>query len=384
MNQKKTYSIIIAAGGTGGHIFPALAIAKYFKANGHRVIILGTGNELERKIFGQNDIEVKYLKARKIERKGLMTFIDLSNYQNFYKTILRHDAEVINFLKGFEPDLVLGMGGYPSFSICGAVDRSDKTVVVIHEQNAKAGLANRMLSFWKALGVIEGLPGGFGRITKFFVDDCVFLGNPVRQEIIDKRKPPRKFPDSSKRPRILIVGGSQGARSINNTVPKAMHLLSQKIDFEIRHDTGKADYKEIKKIYEELNINATVSEFMNDISEAYGWADLVIARAGALTVSELSAVGLPSILIPYPHATDNHQFYNAKFLVDKKAAEMIFDKDLDPDKLAFTVESFFSEKDKLIKASIAAYDETFVQATEKVAEFCFQIIEKEPPVLPSE
>jgi UDP-N-acetylglucosamine--N-acetylmuramyl-(pentapeptide) pyrophosphoryl-undecaprenol N-acetylglucosamine transferase len=163
-----------------------------------------------------------------------------------------------------------------------------------------------------------------------------------------------------------------------------MHLLSQKIDFEIRHDTGKADYKEIKKIYEELNINATVSEFMNDISEAYGWADLVIARAGALTVSELSAVGLPSILIPYPHATDNHQFYNAKFLVDKKAAEMIFDKDLDPDKLAFTVESFFSEKDKLIKASIAAYDETFVQATEKVAEFCFQIIEKEPPVLPSE
>jgi UDP-N-acetylglucosamine--N-acetylmuramyl-(pentapeptide) pyrophosphoryl-undecaprenol N-acetylglucosamine transferase len=384
MNQKKTYSIIIAAGGTGGHIFPALAIAKYFKANRHRVIILGTGNELERKIFGQNNIEVKYFKARKIERKGLMTFIDLSNYQNFYKTIFRHDAEVINFLKGFKPDLVLGMGGYPSFSICSTVDRSDKTVVVIHEQNAKAGLANRMLSFWKALGVIEGLPGGFGRITKFFVDDCVFLGNPVRQEIIDKRKPPRKFPDSSKRPRILIVGGSQGARSINNTVPKAMHLLSQKIDFEIRHDTGKADYKEIKKIYEELNINATVSEFMNDISEAYGWADLVIARAGALTVSELSAVGLPSILIPYPHATDNHQFYNAKFLVDKKAAEMIFDKDLDPDKLAFTVESFFSEKDKLIKASIAAYDETFVQATEKVAEFCFQIIEKEPPVLPSE
>ena len=384
MNQKKTYSIIIAAGGTGGHIFPALAIGKYFKANGHRVIIAGTGNDLERKIFGQNDIEVKYFKARRIERKGLMTFFDPINYQNFYKTIFKHDAEVINFLKDFEPDLVIGMGGYPSLSICSAVDRSDKTVVVIHEQNAKAGLVNRMLSYWKALGVIEGLPNGFGRITKFFVDDCVFLGNPVRQEIVDTRKLPREFPDNSKKPRILIIGGSQGARSINNTVPKAMHLLSQKIDLEIRHDTGKADYKEIKKIYEELNINATVSEFINDISQAYGWSDLVIARAGALTVSELSAVGLPSILIPYPHATDNHQFYNAKFLVDKQAAEMILDQDLDPDKLAIKVESFLLEKDKLKNASIAAYDKTFVLATEKISDYCIRIIEKGPIVLSSE
>ena len=334
MNQNTTYSMIIAAGGTGGHIFPALAIAKHFKANGHRVIIVGTGNNLERKIFGQNDIEVKYFKARKIKRRGLMTFFDPMNYQNIYSTFFKPDAELVKFLKDFEPDLVLGMGGYPSFSICSAFNRSDKTVVVIHEQNSKAGLANRYLTLSVAYAVIEGLPGGIGRIIKFFVDDCIFLGNPVRQEIIDTRTLPREFPDNSKKPRILIVGGSQGAHSINNAVPKAMHLLSEKIDLEIRHDTGKADYEEVKKIYEELNINATVSEFINDISEAYGWADLVIARAGALTVSELSAVGLPSILIPYPQATDNHQFYNAKFLVDKKAAEMILDQDLDPDKLA--------------------------------------------------
>ena len=368
--------MIIAAGGTGGHIFPALAIAKHFKANGHRVIIAGTGNDLERKIFGQNDIEVKYFKARKIERKGLMTFFDPINYQNFYKTFFKPDAELVKFLKDFEPDLVLGMGGYPSFSICSAFNRSDKTVVVIHEQNSKAGLANRYLTLSVAYAVIEGLPGGIGRIIKFFVDDCIFLGNPVRQEIIDTRTLPREFPDNSKKPRILIVGGSQGAHSINNAVPKAMHLLSEKIDLEIRHDTGKADYEEVKKIYEELNINATVSEFINDISEAYGWSDLVIARAGALTVSELSAVGLPSILIPYPHATDNHQFYNAKFLVDKKAAEMILDQDLDPDKLAVTVESFLLEKDKLKNASIAAHDETFALATEKISDYCINIMKK--------
>ena len=376
MNQNTTYSMIIAAGGTGGHIFPALAIAKHFKANGHRVIIVGTGNNLERKIFGQNDIEVKYFKARKIKRRGLMTFFDPMNYQNIYSTFFKPDAELVKFLKDFEPDLVLGMGGYPSFSICSAFNRADKTVVVIHEQNSKAGLANRYLTLSVAHAVIEGLPGGIGRIIKFFVDDCIFLGNPVRQEIIDTRTLPREFPDNSKKPRILIVGGSQGAHSINNAVPKAMHLLSEKIDLEIRHDTGKADYEEVKKIYEELNINATVSEFINDISEAYGWADLVIARAGALTVSELSAVGLPSILIPYPQATDNHQFYNAKFLVDKKAAEMILDQDLDPDKLAVTVESFLLEKDKLKNASIAAHDETFALATEKISDYCINIMKK--------
>ena len=376
MNQNTTYSMIIAAGGTGGHIFPALAIAKHFKANGHRVIIVGTGNNLERKIFGQNDIEVKYFKARKIKRRGLMTFFDPMNYQNIYSTFFKPDAELVKFLKDFEPDLVLGMGGYPSFSICSAFNRSDKTVVVIHEQNSKAGLANRYLTLSVAYAVIEGLPGGIGRIIKFFVDDCIFLGNPVRQEIIDTRTLPREFPDNSKKPRILIVGGSQGAHSINNAVPKAMHLLSEKIDLEIRHDTGKADYEEVKKIYEELNINATVSEFINDISEAYGWADLVIARAGALTVSELSAVGLPSILIPYPQATDNHQFYNAKFLVDKKAAEMILDQDLDPDKLAVTVESFLLEKDKLKNASIAAHDEIFALATEKISDYCINIMKK--------
>ena len=376
MNQNTTYSMIIAAGGTGGHIFPALAIAKHFKANGHRVIIVGTGNNLERKIFGQNDIEVKYFKARKIKRRGLMTFFDPMNYQNIYSTFFKPDAELVKFLKDFEPDLVLGMGGYPSFSICSAFNRSDKTVVVIHEQNSKAGLANRYLTLSVAYAVIEGLPGGIGRIIKFFVDDCIFLGNPVRQEIIDTRTLPREFPDNSRKPRILIVGGSQGAHSINNAVPKAMHLLSEKIDLEIRHDTGKADYEEVKKIYEELNINATVSEFINDISEAYEWADLVIARAGALTVSELSAVGLPSILIPYPQATDNHQFYNAKFLVDKKAAEMILDQDLDPDKLAVTVESFLLEKDKLKNASIAAHDETFALATEKISDYCINIMKK--------
>ncbi len=164
MVKQTSYSIIIAAGGTGGHIFPALAIANHFKAKGHKVVIAGTGNELERKIFSQSDIEVEYFEARKIKRNGLMTFLD----PKIYQTIFRPDAKLIKFLKGFEPDLVLGMGGYPSLSICNAVDKSKRTVVVIHEQNAKAGLANRYLAWTAACAVIEGLPGSIGGITKFF------------------------------------------------------------------------------------------------------------------------------------------------------------------------------------------------------------------------
>jgi len=374
--KQKSYSIIIAAGGTGGHIFPALAIANHFKANGHKVVIAGTGNELERKIFSQSDIAVEYFKARKIERKGLLTFFDPVNYQNIYQTISKPDAELIKFLKGFEPDLVLGMGGYPSLSICNAVDKSKRTVVVIHEQNAKVGLANRYLAWTAACAVIEGLPGSIGGVTKFFAGDCQYLGNPVRQEIIDKRQPPREFPDISKKPRIFILGGSQGARSINFAVPKAMHLLSKDTPVEITHDTGEADYEKVKEIYKDLNIKAKVSKFIDDISQVYKWADIVIGRAGAMTISELSALGLPSILIPYPQATNNHQFYNAKFLVDKNAAEMILDKDLEPEKLTQITKSFFLEKDKLKKASMAAYDKTFVEATEKISDYCMGITEK--------
>ena len=374
MVKQKSYSIIIAAGGTGGHIFPALAMANHFKKNGHKVVIAGTGNDLERKIFSQSGIEVEYFKAQKTKRNGLMTFLD----PKIYQTLFKPDSKLIKFLKGFKPDLVLGMGGYPSISTCTAVDGSDRTVVVIHEQNAKAGLANRYLAWTAAYAVIEGLPGAISGITKFFTGDCQFLGNPVRQEIIDKRQPPRGFPDSTKTPRILILGGSQGARSINFSIPEMVSLLSKEIPLEIRHQTGNLDYSDIKKKYQELNISAYVTEFFDDIEEAFHWADLVIARAGALTISELSALGLPSILIPYPQATDNHQFYNAKFLVDKNAAEMILDEDLEPEKLSQIVKSFFIEKDKLKKASRAAYDETFVEATEKISDYCISIIEKGP------
>ena len=380
MVKQKSYSIIIAAGGTGGHIFPALAMANHFKADGHKVVIAGTGNELERKIFSQSNIEVEYFEARKIKRKGFMTVFD----PNIYQTISRPDAKLIKFLKGFEPDLVLGMGGYPSISTCSAVNGSDRTVVVIHEQNAKAGRANRYLAWTAAYAVIEGLPGAVGGITKFFTGDCQYLGNPVRQEIIDKRQPPREFPDKSKKPRIFILGGSQGARSINFAVPKAMHLLSKDTPVEITHDTGEADYEKVKEMYKDFNIKAKVSKFIDDISQVYKWADVVIGRAGAMTISELSALGLPSILIPYPQATDNHQFYNAKFLVDKNAAEMILDKDLEPEKLAQITKSFFLEKGKLKKASMAAYDETFVEATEKISDYCMGITEKGPIRLPSE
>ena len=377
MIKQKSYSIIIAAGGTGGHIFPALAIALDLKAKGHRILIAGTGNELEKKIFSQYDIEVKYFKARILQRKGLKTFFIWSNYKTIFYTFFSNKKER-EFIEGFGAALVVGMGGYPSLSLGNASVQAG-ALLIVHEQNAKAGVANRLLAFRNCTAIIEGLPGGFAKFITYINGNKVYLGNPIRPEIIKQRKPSREFPDNSKTARILIVGGSQGARSINHVAPKAMDLLSEKIKVEIRHDVGKVDYPLVKKMYKELNINANVSKFIDDIAEAYGWADLVIARAGALTISELSAVGLPSILIPYSHATDNHQFYNAKFLEDKKATEIILDKDLEPEKLADISKSFFSEKDKLKNASIAAFDETFIHATEKISKFCIDTIEKKTP-----
>jgi len=331
--KQKSYSIIIAAGGTGGHIFPALAIALDLKAKGHRILIAGTGNELEKKIFSQYDIEVKYFKARILQRKGLKTFFIWSNYKTIFYTFFSNKKER-EFIEGFGAALVVGMGGYPSLSLGNASVQAG-ALLIVHEQNAKAGVANRLLAFRNCTAIIEGLPGGFAKFITYINGNKVYLGNPIRPEIIKQRKPSREFPDNSKTARILIVGGSQGARSINHVAPKAMDLLSKKIKVEIRHDAGKVDYP--------------------------------------------PAVGLPSILIPYSHATDNHQFYNAKFLEDKKATEIILDKDLEPEKLADISKSFFSEKDKLKNASIAAFDETFIHATEKISKFCIDTIEKKPP-----
>ena len=253
--------------------------------------------------------------------------------------------------------------------------------LAIHEQNAKSGRANRYIAMFLARGVIEGLPGAFDWKTKLFrlsSDDHVFMGNPIRDEIINIYKEVRPFSEFSKNPRILVFGGSQGARKINQTIPKMLEKVDKEMNIEIIHQTGESDYQDVLASYEQRGLSANVMPFINDMAGAYEWADLVIGRSGAMTVSELSAIGMPSILIPYPHAMDNHQWFNAKFIADKSGAELILDKDLEPEMLAICIEKIFSDKDILVKMSKATFDQKFVDATKNITQFCYKMIQQPP------
>ena len=368
MTKEKKYKIVIAAGGTGGHIFPAIALAKKFRVDGHKVILAGTGNELEKKIFSEHDFETEYFESR---LKGSSTI------KKFFLS-LRKNKEIKSYLEKNNPDLILGMGGYASSEFCLAAQK--KTCVIIHEQNSIAGRTNRFLIINRsANAAIEGLPDSFTSFIKFLMsypDDLVYLGNPVRDEILNIQKTLRPFPDKLKKPRIFIMGGSQGARSINMAAPEAINLLSQDLPMEVIHDTGENDFDVVNEKYIDFGIDAEDTSFNTNIEKAYEWADLLIGRAGAMTVSETSAIGLPSILIPFPYALDNHQLFNAQFLEKKGGALIIKDKDLNPKVLAAKIQSIFKEQGKLEGMSDAAFDKKFVDATVNIVKFCYKTIEK--------
>ena len=368
MTKEKKYKIVIAAGGTGGHIFPAIALAKKFRVDGHKVILAGTGNELEKKIFSEHDFETEYFESR---HKGSSTI------KKFFLS-LRKNKEITSYLEKNNPDLILGMGGYASSEFCLAAQK--KNCVIIHEQNSIAGRTNRFLVINRsANAAIEGLPDSFTSFIKFLMsypDDLVYLGNPVRDEILNIQKTLRPFPDKLKKPRIFIMGGSQGARSINMAVPEAINLLSQDLPMEVIHNAGEDDFDVVNEKYIDFGIDAEVTSFNTNIEKAYEWADLLIGRAGAMTVSETSAIGLPSILIPFPYALDNHQLFNAQFLEKKGGALIIKDKDLNPKVLAAKIHSIFKEQGKLEGMSDAAFDKKFVDATANIVNFCYKTIEK--------
>ena len=384
MAEEKKYTILIGAGGTGGHVFPAIALAKKFKFDGHKALIIATGNNLEKKIFEDHDIETTFFESK---LKDKSSFSKLLYAIRLSFSPIAYDKRIAKFVKEISPQLILGMGGYASFDLLQAgnlimtEEDINKPYIAIHEQNAKAGRANRASAVSLARGIIEGLPGAFDWKTTFFqlsTDDHVFLGNPVRNEILNINRKVRSFKEYSKSPRILVLGGSQGARSINYAMPEAIKRLSSEMNIEVVHQTGEPDHEEICQMYKENELSPEIFPFIKDMAQAYDWADLVIGRSGAMTVSELSATGMPSILIPYPHATDNHQWFNAQFIAKKGGAEVILDKDLKLEILVKTIKKIFSHERVLSDMAEATYDETFVNATQNIAQFCYKMIEQPP------
>jgi len=342
--------IVIMAGGTGGHIFPALAVALHLREQGWQVSWIGTEKGLEHRIVPENNIELDLLTVNGLRGKGLLAKIKAP------AMLLLAAFQAMKILRQRQADVVLGMGGFVA-GPGGLMAKLLGIPLVIHEQNRIVGTTNRYLAKFANV-VLEAFPQSFPAKTQA---SCT--GNPLRKQFNDLESPV-----SHKPLRLLVVGGSLGAQILNEVVPKA---VAQCDNIEVKHQTGKALFNEVTKSYQDLSIKAEVMVFIEDMISAYLWADLVVCRAGAMTISELAAMGLPAVLIPYLYAIDDHQTANAHYLVEANAAVMIAQQDLTVEKLLESIQ--FIEKNQA-QMRIAAKSCACLEATERVADFCIQAV----------
>jgi UDP-N-acetylglucosamine--N-acetylmuramyl-(pentapeptide) pyrophosphoryl-undecaprenol N-acetylglucosamine transferase len=348
--------IVIMAGGTGGHVFPALAVAELLMEKGWQVSWLGTQKGLESRVVPEHGIEIDWLSVAGVRGKGLTAKITA------IFMLLKAGAQAMKILRKRKPDVVLGMGGFVA-GPGGLMAKLLGLPLIIHEQNRIPGTTNRLLARL-ANQVLEAFPGSFkGKIK------AKYTGNPLRKQFLTALKNGRQL--SEKDVRILIFGGSQGAQILNETVPEAIAelqgsgLATQAV--QIRHQTGAAMLSQVESRYRALGIKAETNAFIDDMVAAYQWADLVICRAGAMTVSEVAAMGVPAIFIPLPNAIDDHQTANAHYLTDAGAGLLLMQKDLNPVTLA---EHITKALKQLAVMSVAAQHCARLDATEVVAGYC--------------
>lgn len=322
---------LIMAGGTGGHVFPALAVAKALIAQGHRVEWLGTAKGLEAKVVPAQGITLHCLNIAGVRGRGVRNLL-LAPW-----TILKAIFTVRSLLKQFKPTAVIGLGGYVA-GPGGVAAYLSKIPLVIHEQNAVAGTTNRLLAriATRCLSAYPNvLPGTY----------CV--GNPLRESLYNLATPQNRIAREGVKLRLLILGGSLGAQALNQMVPKALSLIPHENRPSVRHQTGVAHQQSCELAYRELQVDATVEPFIDDMAQALAWADLVICRAGALTVAELCAVGVAAILVPYPFAIDDHQSANARWLVERAGAVLAPQSSLSAERLSRLINELLSDRQRL-------------------------------------
>lgn len=349
-------TLLVMAGGTGGHIFPALAVADVLRQQGWRIVWLGNPNGMEAKLVPSRGYECAWVEFGALRGKGLMRKLMLP------VSLLRACLVARQVIRDVRPDVVLGMGGYITFP-GGVMARLAGVPLVVHEQNAVAGLANKVLSriATRALtGFPETLP------------DSEWVGNPVRAEIASLPAPEQRYaerPDSEPL-HVLVVGGSLGAQALNEIVPQAVGLSVGPERPRVRHQTGPRDQASVKAVYARVGIEADVQPFIDDMAAALAWADLVICRAGALTVAELAAAGVASVLIPFPHAVDDHQRVNAEFLVNGRAGHCVVQKALTVESLAGLLQQ---SRGGLRDQAVAARALARADAAQRVADICKEL-----------
>lgn len=361
---------LIMAGGTGGHVFPALATARSLQARDVDIHWMGTQRGIESTVVPNADIPLHTIDIQGVRGKGKLGLL-LAPFRLF-KAI----TQALTIVRKIQPDVVLGMGGFASGP--GAVAAKLLGIpLVIHEQNAVAGTTNK-ISSKLATRVLEAFSGAFKGKAK-----TEETGNPVRGDILKLDSPEQRYAlraQTNSPINLLVIGGSLGAKAINEMIPEALALLGDNERPNVWHQTGKAHLEMTQGIYQALGLTDTNTEsaprvvpFIEKMDEAYAWADMVVCRSGALTVSELAIAGVPALLVPFPFAIDDHQTANAGYLEKAGAGWLIQQKDLTPEKIASLIKEN-SDRDVLLQKAIKARTVAKPEASERVAQVCLEVM----------
>jgi UDP-N-acetylglucosamine--N-acetylmuramyl-(pentapeptide) pyrophosphoryl-undecaprenol N-acetylglucosamine transferase len=358
--------VLIMAGGTGGHVFPALAVADELSSRGIPVVWLGTRAGIEAQLVPQAGYPIEWISITGLRGKNTLTLL-LAPVR-----ILLACWQALLVLLRRKPCAVLGMGGFAS-GPGGVMAWLLRKPLLLHEQNAIAGLTNKILSKFASV-VLQAFPGVFKNATT--------TGNPVRKSICEIMKPEDRFAkryqqdqqagqlQTQKPLRLLVIGGSLGAVKLNEVIPQALAKIDESQRPEVVHQTGSKNIEAAKTLYSEANVIAKVEAFIDDMPGVYEWADLVICRSGAMTVFELAAAGVASILVPYPHAVDDHQTQNAYYLQRSGAAIIRQQDELTADWLVETIKDFTSDRKQLLTMAVAARKLALTDSAKTIAEVC--------------
>lgn len=348
--------VLIMAGGTGGHIFPGLAVAAELKERNIPVVWLGANGGLETRLVTQQRVPLETIDIGGLRGKGIVAFV---------RTPLRLARAVFAaraLLKRHAPRSVLALGGYVA-APGGIAARLARIPLVVHEQNRIPGMTNRLLARF-AQRVLTGFPATFAQAE--------WVGNPVRASIAVVPAPATRYAGRQGPLRLLVLGGSQGAQSLNSALPEVLRRRGSHLETVVRHQCGAKHFDKARAAYLAANIEADVVPFEDDMATTYAWADLAICRAGALTLAELAAAGVPSILVPYPHAVDDHQTRNAESMVAAGAARLVAEGDDFVKRLGVVLEEI-GDRAHLLAMAEAARTQAKPDAVRRIADVCLEV-----------
>jgi UDP-N-acetylglucosamine--N-acetylmuramyl-(pentapeptide) pyrophosphoryl-undecaprenol N-acetylglucosamine transferase len=351
--------ILVMAGGTGGHVYPALAVARALESHSQEIVWLGTQRGLESRVVPEAGIDIEWISVKGLRRKGVLALV-VAPFQLAWALI-----QALLVILRRRPAAVLGMGGFAS-GPGGFAAWLTRRPLVIHEQNAAAGLTNRLLARLARV-VLQAFPGSFNSNVH-----AETVGNPVREDIAAVAAPAERYSDRTGPLRLLVLGGSQGALALNRTVPQALAQLSADERPVVLHQCGSLTLDTAREVYEEQGVEVELMPFIEDMASAYAWADIVVCRAGALTVAELCAVGLPALFVPYPGAVDDHQTANARPMADAGAAVIIDESMLSPTVLAGQLREWLTDRNELLGKAEKAHDLARPRALSRITELCLE------------